>query len=263
MPWNRWRDAVRSYRRKFLAPPRYDGESLSLISEDGIRIAAWRLRQGAPVGAVLVAHGFVSSSRSPRIHAFAQACARSATVVVPDLRGHGRSSGWCSFGEFEHLDLKCALDATDEDRVVVVGVSLGAIAALRLAAEERASGSDRLAAVVAVSAPAELDLTTPGMDRLRRWTDTTIRRSALAGVTRTRTRRLAAPPVEGPEVVAAISPTPVIFVHDPSDWYFGPGHAERLFAAAGDPKQLWWYRGLGHGTDLLTEELSERVIALL
>ena len=45
------------------------------------------------VATIVLAHGFVHSSRTPRIHAFAHLLARRAHVLVPDLRGHGSSGG--------------------------------------------------------------------------------------------------------------------------------------------------------------------------
>jgi pimeloyl-ACP methyl ester carboxylesterase len=63
--------------------------------------------------------------------------------------------------------------------------------------------------------------------------------------------------------MAGITPAFTIVVHDPDDWYFGPQHAERLFAWAGEPKELWWYPGGGHGTDLLTPAFARRLLTEL
>ena len=65
------------------------------------------------------------------------------------------------------------------------------------------------------------------------------------------------------EVVAAIAPATTVIVHDPGDHYFDGSHAEALYAAAAEPKHLWWYEGTGHGVDLFTPELAARIAKLV
>ena len=61
------------------------------------------------------------------------------------------------------------------------------------------------------------------------------------------------------DTVAAIAPRFTVIAHDPADPVFGRGHAEALFAWAGEPKQLWWVPGGGPGRSMLTLELAARV----
>jgi hypothetical protein len=84
-------------------------------------------------------------------------------------------------------------------------------------------------------------------------------RFVLSGLTRTRVGSWEgrAHPVD---VVGRIAPTATILVHDPEDWYFDGSHARRLYAAAREPKELWWRPGGGHGSDLLTSELAEELL---
>ncbi|MEO6120729.1 MAG: alpha/beta fold hydrolase, partial [Acidimicrobiales bacterium] len=121
--------SVTRYLRMYVAPPRYRrAQRLVLTTADGVRLNAWRLAgpTGARFSAVLV-HGFVNSSRSPAVHAFARRLAESAHVVVPDMRGHGRSRGRCSMGRHEPLDVAAAVDAAVSARpdlpVVTIGTS--------------------------------------------------------------------------------------------------------------------------------------------
>lgn len=62
------------------------------------------------------------------------------------------------------------------------------------------------------------------------------------------------------DVVGSIAPVTTVLVHDPDDWYFDERHALALHAAASNPKELWWCPGGGHGSDLLTPELAERIV---
>jgi hypothetical protein len=65
------------------------------------------------------------------------------------------------------------------------------------------------------------------------------------------------------DVVAAISPSFLVIVHDPADHYFGVEHPTTLFEWAGEPKALWLEEGAGHGTDLLTPGFAARLLAEL
>ena len=47
-------------------------------------------------------------------------------------------------------------------------------------------------------------------------------------------------------VVGELSPTPLLVVHGTADRGVRPYHAERLFAAAADPKDIWRVEDAGH-----------------
>jgi fermentation-respiration switch protein FrsA (DUF1100 family) len=64
-------------------------------------------------------------------------------------------------------------------------------------------------------------------------------------------------------VVGAITPGFVVIAHDPDETIFGAAHAEALYAAAGEPRELWWVPGGGHGRTMLTDEFIERVGAAI
>lgn len=253
--------AVRSYLRKYPLAPRYRAEqSLSLVAADGTRLSGARIRgpAAAPATVVLV-HGFVNWSRTPSIHAFAQLLARRVDVVVPDLRGHGRSAGVCTMGTDEPLDVAAAVAACDPAKpVVTVGISLGGAAVLLHAGRYRGS----VAGVVAVSAPAFWGgLGTAGANQVERWIGTARGRFVLRSLLRTRLTGNCADIPDAADLAPRIAPAFTIVVADPHDWYFGPEHPERLYEWAREPKELWWYPGGGHGTDLLTAELAIRLLA--
>ena len=92
-----------------------------------------------------------------------------AHVVALDLRGHGRSAGRSTFGVAEPADVAAAVAAgralAPGLPVVALGISLGGASALFAA-----GGGSPLAGVIAVSAPAWRDLTSPAGVRLARWT---------------------------------------------------------------------------------------------
>jgi pimeloyl-ACP methyl ester carboxylesterase len=251
--------ALTSFVRRYAFVPRYGREeALSLVTEDGVRLTGARL-QGPPdaFATVVLVHGLVHSSRTPRIHSFARLLAEHVHVLVPELRGHGRSGGLCSLGRDEPLDVQAAVAAAPEGLpVVTVGVSLGGASALL-----HAGAMDGVAGVVAVSAPSHWAAwDTPATQRVRRYVSTRAGRQLMAWVLRTRVAATLDGVPDSRHVVAAIAPAFTIIVHDPADHYFGEEHARALYRWAGEPKDLWLMPGHGHGTDLLTPALARRLI---
>lgn len=255
------RQAVERYLRQYVVAPRYRREQqLALTTSDGVRLHAWRIDGPADaVCTVVLVHGFANWSRTPAVHAFAHLLARRAHVVVPDLRGHGRSGGACSMGRLEPLDVEAAVNAAPEGLpVVTVGMSLGGAA---VALHAGAIGG--VAGTVAISAPGTWDwVDRAGSARVRRWVSGRAGRVLLATLLRTRIG-----PCDGlPDTTGTNGPSGPgfwVIVHDPDDSYFGPEHAQLLYEWAAEPKELWWYPGGGHATDLLSPAFADRLLAEL
>ena len=255
---------VTDWARKYPLAPRWRREQLlSLSTVDGVDISAARLDgpPDAPAAIVLV-HGFLNSSRSPVVHAFARLLASKVHVIAPDLRGHGRSGGRVTLGALEPLDVDAAVRAAHEAwpdlPVVTVGTSLGGVAVLR-----HAGLLGGVAGAVAISAPAYYDPETrDGARRLTRFITSRAGRHVAARLLRTRIGAL--PPVEDmADAVARIAPAFTIVVHDPDEDYFGEEHARAIYDAAQEPKELWLLPGAGHGGDVLTPTLADRLLAYL
>jgi pimeloyl-ACP methyl ester carboxylesterase len=253
---------LESYLRKHVFVPGYrPEEALRLVTADGLRLGGARLE--GPVDAfatVVLVHGLVHSSRTPRIHAFAHRLAREVHVLVPELRGHGASEGVSTLGRDEPLDVAAAVAAARPDvPVVTVGISLGGAAVLLHAGTYGA-----VAGVVAVSSPGWWGAwDTDATQRVQRFATSRTGRAVLARVLRTRIAAACDGVPDSRDVVGAIAPAFTLIVHDPHDHYFGREHAETLYGWAREPKGLWWEEGAGHGTDLLTPEFAARLLAEL
>jgi pimeloyl-ACP methyl ester carboxylesterase len=251
--------AVADYVRNYPLAPRYRrSERTWVTAADGVRLAVARL-DGPPdaVFTVVLLHGFVNSSRTPRVQAFARRLAARAHVLVPDLRGHRASGGECTLGLTEPADITAVIGAAPAGLpVVTIGTSLGGATALL-----HAGLHGGVAGVVSVSSPAWWGSTDrAGAARVYRFVSSPAGRRVAAVLLRTRIAECGDPVPDVDSVVAAISPAFTVIVHDPDDHYFGAEHAERLFAAAREPKAQWWYPGAGHGTDLLTPDLADRML---
>jgi pimeloyl-ACP methyl ester carboxylesterase len=249
--------------KRFLPRAYGPGEALSVTTEDGVRLGGARLAgPPEPVASIVLVHGFSQSSRTPRVHAFAHLLARRAEVIVPDLRGHGTSGGLCTLGHYEPLDVAAAVAAASPGLpVVTVGISLGGAAVL-LHGRGRAGGPDgRVAGVVSVSAPAWAGAwDTTATNRIRRYATSRAGRQIMARLIGTRVAAQCVPVPEPYDRAAAISPAFVLVVTTERDHYFGPEHPETIFRWAEEPKDLWTLPGPGHGSELLTPELADRLL---
>lgn len=250
--------ALALWARRYPLAPRYrPDERIALTTIDGVRLAGARLAgpDDAPCTVVLV-HGFLNSSRSPMIYAFARYLSQSVHVVVPDLRGHGASEGRTTIGTLEPLDVAAAVNSARSDLpVVTVGTSLGGAAALRHAAL-----FGGVAGVVAISAPAWWSASErPGTVRMQRLVASRAGREVAGRLMRTRIGTCD-PGVVIVELVGSIAPAFTVVAHDPDDIYFGEEHARAIHEQAGEPRSLWLMPGAGHGSDLLTPVLADRVL---
>src|SRR5580693_350667 len=123
----------------------------TLNTTDGLALAGHRRLSASPWATVVLVHGFSASASCPNIVELADAIHDDGfDVVTYDARGHGGSPGESTLGDFEQHDVAAAVAKARErtPAVVLIGASMGAIAALRYAATDPA-----LAGVVALSCP--------------------------------------------------------------------------------------------------------------
>jgi pimeloyl-ACP methyl ester carboxylesterase len=66
-------------------------------------------------------------------------------------------------------------------------------------------------------------------------------------------------PLPPAEAAARIAPTPLLIVHGDRDDYFPADHADQLFEAANQPKELWIVPGFAHAESGASGELVDRI----
>jgi fermentation-respiration switch protein FrsA (DUF1100 family) len=72
------------------------------------------------------------------------------------------------------------------------------------------------------------------------------------------------PVPEPPHAVAGrIAPVPLLVLHGDADHYIPVEHAEKLYAAAAEPKELWIEPGFGHAENAMSDPLLDRLAAWL
>jgi uncharacterized protein len=227
---------------------------------DGTRLHGWflpasadRVRGGACT--VLFLHGNAENI-STHLASVRWLPGKGYNVFLFDYRGYGSSAGEPSLPGL-HLDTEAALSAVfamaevNPDRIVVLGQSLGG--AIAITALARSAYRQRIRALV-----------TEGAFSSYRG----IAREKLAGFWLTW-------PLQWPlsltmdnqykplEAIGRISPVPVLIIHGLVDRVVPPHHAEALYAAAGEPKELWLVPGADHIQALFQTETRQRLLGYL
>jgi pimeloyl-ACP methyl ester carboxylesterase len=267
--------------RAFLRPiTREPGRGQWLLTADGVRVSAHHdpvARRTDGVGqrdlAIVTAHGFTMSWRSPDSRRVARLLSEDAGVIGFDFRGHGGSSGHSTVGDREVLDVDAAVRwarLLGYQRVATLGWSMGAAVVVRhaglrdrpLATGEFLSG--RTDAVAAVSGPSRWHYTgTPAMRRIDRGITTAAGRAVVRHLFGTRVLAAGwAQEPDAPAVLAAsVSPTPFLVVHGDADPFFPLDHAQALHAAcdADSGAELWVEPGFGHAEMAASDDLVRRI----
>lgn len=175
-------------------------------------------------------------------------------IVAFDFRGHGQSHGRSTLGDLEVFDLHAAVEwarVLGYENVATVGFSMGASVAVRhagLCGSGVGPGS-ATDAVVSVSGPGWwFERSTRAMKLVHWLVEHPVGRAVSGMALKTRILPGGWNPVpESPvELVSRIAPVPLLVVHGDADRYFPVGHAEALYAAAGEPRELWIEPGFGH-----------------
>ncbi len=222
-------------------------EEVSFPSRDGLTLRGWFIPADRARGAVVFCHGHGGSMDPDVIYApwFHEA---GLNVLMFDFRAHGRSEGaQVSMGYFERQDLLGAVDYLQRRGIAEVGVlgfSLGGAVAITAAAQCQA-----IRAVVSDGGFARLESALLGWARERgknapHWVALPLARLVIAVAGwRLGARLSEADPIRWVEQVA---PRPLLFIHGDLDPYVPVADIEMLYAAAGEPKELWRVSEAGH-----------------
>lgn len=211
-----------------------------------VELAAWTMHtvHGAP--AVVLVHGF-KTSREEMVPWARFLHDGGYNVLLLDTRGCGKSGGsTVGLGATEPHDIALAVDAARAEfgtsKVAVLGISLGAGAVILAAADD-----PDISAVIADSAwtdqdfqLARLSFVQAGPIRVPLLPYGVGAVNALVGADVTKARPL--------DAIGRISPRPILLIHSADDENATTpvDGARRLFAAAGEPKQLWVAPRGGH-----------------
>lgn len=221
-------------------------EAIAFRTSDGLTLDGWYLPAAQPRDAIIICHGF-SMNRNELLELARGLREHGHAVLLFDFRAHGTSEGRRStIGYQEADDIGAALGFLRGRpelaglRIGVAGISMGAAAALLAAARQ-----PDLAAVVADSSFASLHaIAANGLRVIYRLppfplAPLVVRFGEFFSRTRIRLNR----PIDA---VPAVAPRPLLLIHCAGDELIPAADARALYAAAGEPKELWLVPGLGH-----------------
>jgi pimeloyl-ACP methyl ester carboxylesterase len=218
----------------------------TIVTDDGVPIDAAHLPGDKDLGIVL-AHGFAQSWQRPAVWKAATRLNKFGGVVTFDFRGHGRSGGVSTVGDKEIKDVDVAVGYARElgyRHVATIGFSMGASTVLR-----HAGLIGQVDVVVSVSGPGRWHYRgTRPMRLVHLAVEHRAGRMFTKAILKTRITNSKWDPVPLPPdgAAALIAPIPLLIVHGDKDEFFPVDHAERIYAAAGEPKELWIVPGFGH-----------------
>ena len=233
-------------------------EDVWIAAADGSKLHALHLpAQGRTRATLLFLHGN-AENLSSHIHAVSWLPAQGYAVLALDYRGYGRSPGSANVDSI-HEDAATALawlvarPAAETGPLIVYGQSLGGSVTMSLVAGAPAEQRQRIAAVIADSAF-----------------------SCYRGIAREKLGQFWLTwPLQWPlswlvsdrysavDVVDRISPIPLLLIQGERDTVVSAGHAQRLYAAARDPKALWLLPKGTHIDAVYRESVRVRLLEYL
>ncbi len=240
--------------------PGTPAEDVWITAADGSDLHALYLpSRDPPRATVLFLHGN-AENLSSHVHAVAWLPARGYAVLAVDYRGYGRSQGSASV-DGVHEDAAAALDwllrarqgarADDTAPVVIYGQSLGASVAIALAAAT--PSRERIAAVIADSA----------FSSYRRIAREKLAQAWLTWPLQWPLSWLISDHHAAIDVVGRLSPVPLLLIHGEGDLIVDARHSQRLYDAAGEPRELWLIPEGRHIDAPRRESVRERMVGYL
>ena len=216
---------------------------------DAVSLSAWVVEpKGPPLATVLVLHG-IRSDKVWFVGLARKIAARGFRAVIPDLRGHGRSSGdWLSYGVREAHDLSRLLSELAKagrlvEPVGVVGISYGAATGIQLAGVDA-----RVRAVVAIAPFSSLDAVVP--DYVRHYVPILWRLIPDAyiagGIEQGGALAHFDPTAANPLAAMSRTNAQVLLIHGLADDHIPPEHSRRLHAVAAEHSELILVPGDDH-----------------
>lgn len=228
-------------------PATYDlpYEDVTVTTADGLELAGWFVpsRNGA---VIIMQHGY-KSTRRELLNEAAMMYRHGYGMLVTSIRGHDYSEGeLITFGMNEVNDMEAwyqyllTRNDINPDRIGILGNSYGGMLAIQFAAQ-----NENIKAVVANCAFSSLNDTVS--TSVTYFTDLPAFPFApLIVFWAERETGFKTEDVDATKWIAEISPRPVFLMQGGADVVISADSGQRLYDAAGEPRELWYDPALGH-----------------
>lgn len=234
-------------------------EEVSFSTSDGLTLRGWFFAASDPAAPAVIYAPATGKDQRQGLSLVAPLQKAGYQVLLFSYRGSGSSEGdrlGFSYGARESLDIDAAVRYLSEIRGIrsigAIGHSAGAVSVILSAAR-----NPRIDAVVAAAPYTSLqDIWQDNRPSL--FPDELY--SQMQQVFQLR-KDFSQQQVRPIDVVAQISPRPILLINGTSDQRIGQNRAARLFAAASEPKQIIWLEDASHaevrspGLDLLMPQI--------
>ena len=215
-----------------------DYESVTFAASDGLRLHGWFFpaTTGEPIGTVLHLHGNAGNVTG-HFPFISWLPAAGWNVLCFDYRGYGRSEGRLTregtiLDGHAALDYLLTRDDVDDAGIVAFGQSLGGAVGIVLTA--------RRTEIRGLATDGAFD----HYQGIARWH---VRRNPLLRAIAWWVPKLLMSNGHEPiDHVAKIAPRPVFIMHGAADRVVDPAMAQRLYDAAGEPRELWLLEDADH-----------------
>lgn len=230
-------------------------ENVGIKSPDGLKLAGWFVpsQNGA---VIIMQHGY-KSTRAELLNEAGMMYRHGYGILLTTVRAHDHSDGeTITFGMNEVNDLEAwyqyllTRDDIDADKIGILGNSFGGMLAIQYAAR-----NENIKAVVANCAFSSLNDTVS--TSVEYFTDLPAFPFApLIVYWAERETGFKTEDIDATKWIAQISPRPVFLMQGGADVVISAVSGQRLYEAAGEPKELWFDPELGH-VDFDTERAEE------
>jgi fermentation-respiration switch protein FrsA (DUF1100 family) len=233
-------------------------EEVTVTTADGLKLVGWFIpsQNGATV---IAQHGY-HGTRGNMLRDAALLHRHGYGVLISTFRAHDKSDGeLITFGKLEVQDLEAwhqyllTRDDVDPARIGILGESMGGLVSIRYAA-----GNPNIRATAVHSALASMqDSAAKGVTKF-----TGLPPFPFAPIIvfwAEQTAGIRAKDIDGTKWIGQISPRPVFIMMGGADDLISIDSGQKLYDAAGEPKELWIEPAAGHhGLDEVAPEEYER-----